>query len=98
MSQLRFTTMVEAPLTVAFDVADSPDTYVIAWRQAHADRTVDLALPHLGDATVDVAQLYPPQGIGAEWSASRTAEGLRLDSGDAAPGVASARMYRVRRA
>ena len=88
----------DAWTTVAFDVADSPDTYVIAWRQAHADRTVDLALPHLGDATVDVAQLYPPQGIGAEWSASRTAEGLRLDSGDTAPGVASARMYRVRRA
>jgi alpha-galactosidase len=87
----------DAWTTVAFDVADSPDTYVLAWRQAHADAGVDLALPHLGDGDVDVEQLYPPRGVGAEWIATRTAAGIRLDSGDAGTGVAAARMYRVRR-
>jgi alpha-galactosidase len=87
----------DAWTTVAFDVADSPDTYVLAWRQAHADAGVDLALPHLGDGDVDVEQLYPPRGVGAEWTATRTAAGIRLDSGDAGTGVAAARMYRVRR-
>jgi alpha-galactosidase len=87
----------DAWTTVAFDVADSPDTYVVAWRQAHAGAMVELALPHLGDGEVDVEQVYPPAGIGAEWTSARTAEGLSLDSGSGT-GIAGARMYRVRRA
>jgi alpha-galactosidase len=87
----------DAWTTVAFDVADSLDTYVVAWRQAHAGPVVELALPHLGDGDVDVEQVYPPAGIGAEWTSARTAEGLSLDSGSGT-GIAGARMYRVRRA
>ena len=56
----------DAWTTVAFDVADSPDTYVIAWRQAHADAAVDLALPHLGDGDAAVEQVYPAAGVGAD--------------------------------
>ncbi|MDQ0744131.1 alpha-galactosidase [Clavibacter sp. B3I6] len=87
----------DAWTSVAFDVADSPDTYVVAWRQAHAGPVVQLALPHLGDGDVDVEQVYPPAGIGAEWTSTRTAEGMSLDSGSGT-GIAGARMYRVRRA
>ncbi|MET3802624.1 hypothetical protein ABID70_002579 [Clavibacter michiganensis] len=85
----------DAWTTVAFDVADSPDTYVIAWRQAHAEAAVDLALPHLGGGDATVEQVYPAAGVGAGWTATRTAEGLRLDSGDGT-GAPGARMYRVR--
>jgi alpha-galactosidase len=85
----------DAWTTVAFDVADSPDTYVIAWRQGHADAGIDLALPHLGDGDAVVEQVYPAAGVGAEWVATRTAGGLRLDSG-AGTGAPGARMYRVR--
>nr|WP_301951861.1 glycoside hydrolase family 36 protein [Clavibacter michiganensis] len=86
----------DAWTTVAFDVADSPDTYVIAWRQAHAEREVDLALPHLGASGAVIEQVYPAAGVGAAWSAARVAGGMRLDSGDAGAGAAGARMYRVR--
>lgn len=85
----------DAWTTVAFDVADSPDTYVIAWRQAHADAAVDLALPHLGGGDATVEQVYPAAGVGAGWTATRTAGGLRLDSGGGT-GAPGARMYRVR--
>jgi len=85
----------DAWTTVAFDVADSPDTYVIAWRQSHAEREVELALPNLAGRDVTVEQVYPAEGIGAGWTAVRTARGLRLDSGDGA-GAAGARMLRVR--
>lgn len=80
-------------VTVAFDVDDLPCTYVIAWRQEWADETVELALPHLGGvAASSVEQVYPPTGVGAEWSVAATGSGLTLR---APRGVAAARMFRL---
>ena len=81
--------------TVAFDAGD--ETLVLAWRQAHADTSVELELPHLADSsltdsTITVEQVYPPLGTGATWSTERTGRGVRIDSPDA---VASARMFRL---
>ncbi|WP_150308123.1 glycoside hydrolase family 36 protein [Planctomonas psychrotolerans] len=85
--------------SVAFDApadAGSPaETLVLAWRQAHADAMVELPLPSLGSGEVTVEQVYPPEAVGATWTAERTAGGLRI----VAPGSgASARMYRLTRA
>lgn len=79
-------------VTVAFDVQGSADTIVVAWRQAHAQGSVELALPHLGDGDVRVEQVYPAQEVGAAWSATRTSGGLRLEAPE---GVAAARVWRV---
>ena len=76
--------------TVAFDAGD--ETLLLAWRQAHADASVELSLPHLADAGVAVEQLYPHLDVGATWTTERTPEGLRITSPEA---VASARMFRL---
>lgn len=76
--------------TVAFGADDQ--TLLLAWRQAHADTCVELALAHLADTTLEVEQIYPPAGVGAAWKTERTAGGLRIDAPDA---VASARMFRL---
>ena len=80
-------------VSVAFD-DDAGDTYVLAWRQAHAAPAVTLELPHLGGADVEVTQVYPPSATLPEWAAVRTPTGLSLTAGD---GVAAARMLRLRR-
>ncbi|NRD25471.1 glycoside hydrolase family 36 protein [Frigoribacterium sp. VKM Ac-2836] len=89
----------DAWTTVAFDVParadDEAETYLIAWRQDHADATVELSLPHLGSDDLQVEQVYPPAGTGAAWTAVRTDAGLRLETPDAGVG---ARVYRVTRA
>lgn len=76
--------------TVAFDAGG--ETLLIAWRQAHAEPVVELALPHLADASLTVEKLYPPPGVGDEWTTTRTTGGLRIASPEP---VASARMFRV---
>ena len=76
--------------TVAFDAGS--ETLVVAWRQAHAEPSVELTLPHLRGGDLSVEQVYPPPGTGAGWTTERTAEGLRIGSPEA---VASARMFRV---
>jgi len=86
-------TWEDAWTTVAFDAPD--ETLVIAWRQAHADASVRLELPHLAGGAVAVQQVYPPEGVGGRWAAEAEDGGLRITAPDA---VASARMYRLTRA
>ena len=80
----------DAWTTVAFDAAD--ETYLIAWRQAHAETSVELALLHLADSDLSIEQLYPALEVGATWETERISGGLRITSPEA---VASARMFRV---
>ncbi|KQO65199.1 glycoside hydrolase family 36 protein [Curtobacterium sp. Leaf261] len=84
-------------VTVAFDAPATggapAETLVIAWRQAWADPTAELALQHLGGADVTIEQVFPPAGIGADWQLTRSAGGLTIVSPDEA--VAGARMYRL---
>jgi alpha-galactosidase len=93
-STVRFPTGVpswdEDWISVAF--CGSRETYVIAWRQAHAAPEVTLELPHLMGAEVQVTQIYPPVEALAEWSAVPTATGLCLTAPE---GTAAARMLRL---
>ncbi len=81
----------DAWVSVALDAGR--DTYVVAWRQAHAGPSVNLALPHLSGVDLDVTQVYPPPERLPAWAVTRTADGLGLTSG---PAGASARMLRLR--
>lgn len=76
--------------TVAFDAGE--ETLLLTWRQAHAEPSVELLLPHLAGRDVSVEQVYPPPGVGATWTSERTDDGLRISAPDA---VASARMFRA---
>ena len=80
----------DAWTTVAFSGVD--ETYVLAWRQEHAPAEVTLDLPHLGEATGAVQQVYPPPATLDEWTVERTSGGLTLRASD---GAAAARMLRV---
>lgn len=85
-----FPTWDDAWVSVAFD--DGESTLLMVWRQAHAPAGVALALPHLGDAEVDVEQVYPPADGLPAWAVERSASGLGLEAGE---GVAAARTYRL---
>ncbi len=80
----------DAWVTVALEAED--ETYVLAWRQQHAPLEVSLELPHLGETTGDVQQVYPPPATLGEWTVERTSGGLTLRASDQ---VAAARMLRV---
>jgi alpha-galactosidase len=82
----------DAWVSVALDAGE--ETYVFAWRQAHAAADVELALPHLAGADLEVTQVYPPEDRLAAWGAARTEDGVRLTS---PAGTAAARMLRLRR-
>ena len=82
----------DAWVSVAFDADE--ETYLLVWRQAHADATVDLDLPHLAGADVEVTQVYPPTDRLPAWDAVRTDDGLALTSGAVG---AAARMLRLQR-
>lgn len=80
----------DAWISVAFDAGD--ETLLLAWRQEHADDSVELAVPHLGDAEVTVEQIYPdPEQLGG-WTVERTPVGLRVTAADPQP---AARMWRI---
>lgn len=79
-------------VSVALDAGE--DTYLFLWRQAHAEASVDLGLPHLTGADLEVTQLYPPEDRLPAWQHARTDAGLAVTSG---PVGASARMLRLTR-
>jgi alpha-galactosidase len=76
--------------TVAFD--SDPDTYLIAWRQEHADTTLNIPLHHLHGRTLLIEQLYPARHIGSPWSIERTSAGVTITTTDRSP---AARVYRL---
>ena len=77
-------------VSVAFDAGD--ETYLLLWRRADADPSVEAALPHLDGVELDVEPVYPPADRLPAWPVERTGAGLRVTPGN--PGV-GARMLRL---
>lgn len=80
----------QAWVGVAFDAGD--ETLLLAWRQAGAPDSVELALPHLIGRDLRVEPVYPDQARLPAWAVERTDTGVRVS---AASPEAAARMWRV---
>ncbi len=66
--------------------------YLVVWRQRHAPRDLEVELGATAIRNPAVAQLYPPAGVGGDWSATVDGTRLRLQTDDV---VAAARVYRI---